>query len=571
MNRYSFKKNNYKIENSNLNDCNKSKNENIIIQGNQGPIGPQGDRGLHGPKGDSGIEGLKGEKGLKGNIGNQGKPGETGLIGQKGQKGIIGDRGEIGPRGANGGNTLIFRYKSSQITDPDPGEFNFDNFNNSYQDQFNISLSEFSMYNLNLKNWLLSINENDTIKITNLNNINEFGIYVIISKKTFQSFNIKNIYSNGSFNENDSVSISITNSKKIIAMGPTGIGVTGPKGEKGLPGCEGKSGELGCAGKIGPIGPKGSSLINLNFSSFCENYNLNLIKNEYEIIINNDESYINDIAEDTSKYKSIIYDIKSHLNKILILAWSEINLLSIQWFIGKKKPIVKTLKNINPLILSDSNSVPIQVCPIDNCKLENLGIIMNGEWKLVYRTNYIDNDKKKIIFKINEVNLNVVKNKIINEYKLPFNFNLKLFIYNYIKNKKIIYNKSNLDDSNDYNFRSVRNVNNITQEIAVNPFDNTDYYSHMPSNMNNLDILPVDILKNNKYIDINVLDYQDLIINDIFQLKSNKILLNKDLNNLGTSISISISNLINDSIAIYLNEIASTSWDQWIIRISYET
>ena len=87
----------------------------------------------------------------------------------------------------------------------------------------------------------------------------------------------------------------------------------------------------------------------------------------------------------------------------------------------------------------------------------------------------------------------------------------------------------------------------------------------MPSNMNNLDILPVDILKNNKYIDINVLDYQDLIINDIFQLKSNKILLNKDLNNLGTSISISISNLINDSIAIYLNEIASTSWDQWII------
>lgn len=63
MNRYSFKKNNYKIENSNLNDCNKSKNENIIIQGNQGPIGPQGDRGLHGPKGDSGIEGLKGEKG----------------------------------------------------------------------------------------------------------------------------------------------------------------------------------------------------------------------------------------------------------------------------------------------------------------------------------------------------------------------------------------------------------------------------------------------------------------------------------------------------------------------------
>lgn len=73
--------------------------------GQSGPPGPQGEPGIPGPRGESGPagpEGAQGEPGVDGDPGEVGPPGIQGEAGPSGPSGVDGDPGPSGPQGDTG-------------------------------------------------------------------------------------------------------------------------------------------------------------------------------------------------------------------------------------------------------------------------------------------------------------------------------------------------------------------------------------------------------------------------------------------------------------------------------------
>lgn len=84
------------------NDCNVFIENNPVLKGQKGEIGPEGKSGSKGETGLTGDTGPKGETGRKGEIGNKGLKGENGTKGESGLKGEIGSKGENGTKGEKG-------------------------------------------------------------------------------------------------------------------------------------------------------------------------------------------------------------------------------------------------------------------------------------------------------------------------------------------------------------------------------------------------------------------------------------------------------------------------------------
>jgi len=141
------------------------------------------------------------------------------IKGEMGEKGEKGEMGLEGKKGISGGNTINCQYSNNENL---PNSIKLIGNTNYYEDQINIIINTNNNEN-NIFEFLKSISIGDKIKVTNINNINNFGLYLIESYfEQANKFGLKNIISSGQFFENNIISFEIIYS-----------GIKGEKGDMG--------------------------------------------------------------------------------------------------------------------------------------------------------------------------------------------------------------------------------------------------------------------------------------------------------------------------------------------------
>ena len=185
------------------------------------PQGPQGDPGPIVPTGPTGPQGATGPTGPQGEAGPQGA---TGPQGEQGIQGIQGDPGLDGVDGSNSYRWLLIRTNGAPPTNEQ-----FTTNSSTISSVTSIKINDYGESSIDMSNWLSAINSLITagnpiyLKISNINDASEFGIYTISSmtdNSTYWDLSVSFVSGGNSLTCLDDVSISwVANGAGILSGG----------------------------------------------------------------------------------------------------------------------------------------------------------------------------------------------------------------------------------------------------------------------------------------------------------------------------------------------------------------
>lgn len=243
----------------------------IELQGSEGPTGPTGATGpAGGPTGPAGPTGPTGVTGPVGATG-VGATGPTGPTGPTGLTGPTGPTGVTGPTGRLAGAAYTY-LSSTADTDPTNGKLKFNAVPGSATVlRISHTDGDGAGISADLATWDDSTSTIlGYIRIRKVAAPGTFALYRITGQLTqrpvggpytWDDFPITYLAGNGSFTDNDPISVTFSRTGDLGATGPTGptgtTGATGPTGPTGA-GVTGATGPQGGVGATGPTGPTGA-------------------------------------------------------------------------------------------------------------------------------------------------------------------------------------------------------------------------------------------------------------------------------------------------------------------------